>query len=82
MCTMKYTAEFVLLWAYIFAGGPGASCRDIAYTQNGHKNVCTRTEMCTDNVRMLLTVCTLVFFSFFFSWGSNDLNYFKLFSFL
>jgi hypothetical protein len=23
MCTMKYTAVFVMLWAYISAGGPG-----------------------------------------------------------
>ncbi len=23
MCTMKYTAEFLMLWAYISAGGPG-----------------------------------------------------------
>jgi len=23
MCTMKYTAVFLMLWAYIFAGGPG-----------------------------------------------------------
>ncbi len=23
MCTMKYTAEFIMLWAYISAGGPG-----------------------------------------------------------
>ncbi len=23
MCTMKYTAVFLLLWAYISAGGPG-----------------------------------------------------------
>ncbi len=23
MCTMKYTAVFLMLWVYIFAGGPG-----------------------------------------------------------
>ncbi len=23
MCTMKYTAVFLMLWAYISAGGPG-----------------------------------------------------------
>ncbi len=23
MCTMKYTAVFFMLWAYIYAGGPG-----------------------------------------------------------
>ncbi len=23
MCTMKYTAVFLILWAYISAGGPG-----------------------------------------------------------
>ncbi len=23
MCTMKYTAAFLMLWAYISAGGPG-----------------------------------------------------------
>ncbi len=23
MCTMKCTAVFLMLWAYIFAGGPG-----------------------------------------------------------
>ncbi len=27
MCTMKYTAVFLMLWAYISAGGPG-SCLD------------------------------------------------------
>ncbi len=31
MCTMKYTAAFLMLWAYIFAVGPakqGTSCLD------------------------------------------------------
>ncbi len=23
MCTIKYTAVFLMLWAYIFSGGPG-----------------------------------------------------------
>ncbi len=39
MCTMKYTAVFLMLWAYISAGGPGALCRNVAYAQNGHRNV-------------------------------------------
>uniref|UniRef100_A0A8C2HFM7 protein-tyrosine-phosphatase n=1 Tax=Cyprinus carpio TaxID=7962 RepID=A0A8C2HFM7_CYPCA len=37
MCTMKYTAVFLMLWTYISAGGPGlpATVRDVTVSNNG-----------------------------------------------
>ncbi len=53
MCTMKYTAVFLMLWAYISAGGPGHLVQmhgimdSIKYQQIKNKNL-------TDSVRNLI----------------------------
>ncbi len=39
MCTMKYTAVFFMLWAYISAGGPGHLVLDMVVKYQQIKNL-------------------------------------------
>ncbi len=42
MCKMKYTAVFLMLWAYISAGGPG----HLVYTHHGFDQIPTDKKIC------------------------------------